>query len=208
METFRSRAVPPPMTTSPEPATLMSSGPEADATRAEPEPAMFTSRPFLTAAAATSPEPATRTRRLPEVPMRVSPDPACEIRASPSTFAMVQSPHPALSRVRLPERPTVPKTAPAASTLVSRGVRITTCGMSCQPMLPAPRTSTDELVPELRQLRIRRPRSPSRIVRSPMVRTVSGKDPFGRIIWILMSLRASGITVTRATTSRISTVAL
>ncbi len=79
--------------------------------------------------------------------------------------------------------------------------------MSAQAISPNSETCTLGLPLSLWQLRIRWPRRPSTITRSPMVRTSMGRLGLVVSISTLMSERSSGITVTRATASLTSTEA-
>ena len=115
----------------------------------------------------------------PAEPARVSPEPAWLIRMAPSTLPRVQSPQPALPSLTLAERPTEPQTAPPASRSTSRGVWITTCGMSRQATSPTPRTRTRRSRRGRGSRGSDGRRPPSTMVWPPKVRTSSGSRRIG-----------------------------
>src|SRR5690606_24742054 len=106
--TLNREAVPPRITTSPDPADAIDTGPLTAVTMTSPDPAASRSSSPV-APAQTEPEPAESMSSLCDVPARTSPDPAWSMSSRPLTLATTQSPQPALpTETELAPRPTAP----------------------------------------------------------------------------------------------------
>ena len=188
---------------------MHSSGPATEATVTSPEPAISTSRPPRDVGHGGVARARDADLRLARRAGAGVARAGLAMRMRPSTLATVQSPQPALPSFRLAERPTEPQTAPPASTSTSRGradhhLRHVAPG----DVAHAADADARAFSPEPWQSRICRSRSPSTMVRPAEGADLQRQPRIGLAMTsTLMSLRFSGITVTRATASLTSTEA-